>query len=161
VFDWTNFRKRWEAAVKAAGLVDFHFHDLRHTFASWARMNRADLADISEALDHSTVAVTMRYAHIKPRHRLRPRRRHAQPTKNAPRGTIQGTQVLELTVFGQKRDHYKSGALPTELSRHARPPSPPPIAKQARGARSRIDRGPLPVASGRLCDARRTPDMRV
>lgn len=66
VFDRTNFRKRWEAAVKAAGLVDFHFHDLRHTFASWARMNGADLADICEALGHSTVAVTMRYAHIKP-----------------------------------------------------------------------------------------------
>lgn len=66
VFDTTNFRKRWEAAVKAAGLVDFHFHDLRHTFASWARMNGADLADICDALGHSTVAVTMRYAHIKP-----------------------------------------------------------------------------------------------
>ena len=66
VFVWTNFRKRWEAAVKAAGLVDFHFHDLRHTFASWARMNGADLADICDAMYHSTVSVTMRYAHIKP-----------------------------------------------------------------------------------------------
>ncbi|PNU02485.1 tyrosine-type recombinase/integrase [Novosphingobium guangzhouense] len=66
VFDATNFRKRFAAAVKAAGLVDFHFHDLRHTFASWARMSGADLADICDALGHSTVAVTMRYAHIKP-----------------------------------------------------------------------------------------------
>lgn len=66
VFATTNFRKRWEAAVAASGLVDFHFHDLRHTFASWARMNGADLADICEAMAHSTVAVTMRYAHIKP-----------------------------------------------------------------------------------------------
>lgn len=66
VFDATNFRKRWEAARKAAGLVDFRFHDLRHTFASWARMNGADLADICDAMGHSTVSVTMRYAHIKP-----------------------------------------------------------------------------------------------
>lgn len=66
VFDRTNFRKRWEAAVKGVGMVDFHFHDLRHTFASWARMNGADLADICDAMGHSTVAVTMRYAHIKP-----------------------------------------------------------------------------------------------
>jgi integrase len=65
VFDWTNFRKRWEAARKAADMIDFRFHDLRHTFASWARMNGADLADICEAMYHSTVAVTMRYAHIK------------------------------------------------------------------------------------------------
>lgn len=69
VFDWTNFRKRWDAAVKDAGLVDFHFHDLRHTFASWARQAGADLADICEAMYHSTVAVTMRYAHIKPDNR--------------------------------------------------------------------------------------------
>lgn len=66
VFDRTNFRKRWEAAVKATELVNFKFHDLRHTFASWARMAGADLADICEAMGHSTVAVTMRYAHVKP-----------------------------------------------------------------------------------------------
>lgn len=66
VFDLLNFRKRWEAAVKAAELEDFHFHDLRHTFASWARMNGADIADICDALGHSSTAVTMRYAHIEP-----------------------------------------------------------------------------------------------
>lgn len=66
VFDATNFRKRWAAAIKLAEMVDFKFHDLRHTFASWARMNGSDLADICEAMGHSTVAVTMRYAHIKP-----------------------------------------------------------------------------------------------
>lgn len=68
VFDLTNFRRRWDAAVKSAGLTDFHFHDLRHTFASWARQNGADLADICEALMHSSVNVTMRYAHIRPDH---------------------------------------------------------------------------------------------
>jgi integrase len=66
VFDVTNFRKRWDAAVKAAELEDFRFHDLRHTFASWARMNGADLADIKEALHHSTLNMSLRYAHIKP-----------------------------------------------------------------------------------------------
>jgi integrase len=66
VFDRTNFRKRFDAAVKASGMVDFHFHDLRHTFASWARMSGADLADICDAMGHSSVSVTMRYAHIKP-----------------------------------------------------------------------------------------------
>jgi len=65
VFDLTNFRKRWDSAVKAAGLDDFRFHDLRHTFASWARMAGADLADIKDALDHQSLAMTVRYAHIK------------------------------------------------------------------------------------------------
>lgn len=66
VFDTTNHKRRWQAAMKAAGLVDFRFHDLRHTFASWARQNGADLADICDALGHSSVAVTQRYAHIQP-----------------------------------------------------------------------------------------------
>ena len=66
VFNRTNFRKRWDQAVKGAALEDFHFHDLRHTFASWARMAGADLADICEALGHSSMTVTMRYAHIEP-----------------------------------------------------------------------------------------------
>jgi len=66
VFDTRNFEKRWRAAVKAAELVDFRFHDLRHTFASWARQSGADIADVKEALGHSDISMTMRYAHIKP-----------------------------------------------------------------------------------------------
>jgi integrase len=66
VFDTTGFRYRWYRAVKDAELDDFRFHDLRHTFASWARQGGADLADIAEALDHSSISMTMRYAHIKP-----------------------------------------------------------------------------------------------
>lgn len=68
VFDTTNFRKKWDKARETAKLEDFRFHDLRHTFASWARMEGADIADIRDALDHSSVAVTMRYAHIEPEH---------------------------------------------------------------------------------------------
>lgn len=66
VFDTKNFRRRWDRARKDADLHDFRFHDLRHTFASWARMEGADIADIRDALDHSSVSVTMRYAHIEP-----------------------------------------------------------------------------------------------
>jgi len=66
VFDTTNFRKLWYQAVRDANLKDFRFHDLRHTFASWARMEGADIADICDALGHSNIAVTMKYAHIKP-----------------------------------------------------------------------------------------------
>lgn len=68
VFDTTNFRRRWGRAIRLAKLADFRFHDLRHTFASWARMAGADLADICEALGHSNISVTMRYAHIEPAH---------------------------------------------------------------------------------------------
>lgn len=70
VFDTTNFRRRWHRAVALAELDDFRFHDLRHTFASWARMAGADLADICDALGHSNISVTMRYAHIEPEHHV-------------------------------------------------------------------------------------------
>lgn len=66
VFDTRNFEKRWRQALKDAGLSDFRFHDLRHTFASWARQSGADIADVKDALGHSDISMTMRYAHIKP-----------------------------------------------------------------------------------------------
>lgn len=66
LFTMPNRRRRWNRAVKTAKLGDFRFHDLRHTFASWARIAGADLADISEALGHASLTMTMRYAHITP-----------------------------------------------------------------------------------------------
>ena len=46
------------------GLVDLHPHKLRHTFASIAITNGADVASVSEALGHSDKAVTLRmYTH--------------------------------------------------------------------------------------------------
>ena len=66
VFQCVNFEKRWRAALVDSGLADFRFHDLRHTFASWARQNGADIAAVCESLGHSDISMTMRYAHIKP-----------------------------------------------------------------------------------------------
>lgn len=46
------------------GLPDLHPHKLRHTFASVAITNGADVASVSEALGHSDKAVTLRmYTH--------------------------------------------------------------------------------------------------
>lgn len=66
VFTCVNFEKRWRSALIDARITDFRFHDLRHTFASWARQNGADIAAVCEALGHSDISMTMRYAHIKP-----------------------------------------------------------------------------------------------
>ncbi|XUU60679.1 tyrosine-type recombinase/integrase [Erythrobacter sp. HA6-11] len=66
VFETKNFRKLFEKAVADAGIEDFRFHDLRHTCATWMRMAGVDLIDICEALGHSNISVTMRYAHIDP-----------------------------------------------------------------------------------------------
>lgn len=65
---WDAFRKGWEAALEAAQLEDFHFHDLRHTFASWAIQRGATLPEVKDLLGHSTLAMVMRYAHLAPEH---------------------------------------------------------------------------------------------
>lgn len=49
---------------KRYGIEDFHPHKLRHTSASIAITNGADVVSVSERLGHSDTAVTLRmYAH--------------------------------------------------------------------------------------------------
>jgi integrase len=60
----------WETALKRAGIEGFRFHDLRHTFASWMLMSGASLAEVSELLGHTSLAMTRRYSHFTPSHLL-------------------------------------------------------------------------------------------
>jgi integrase len=47
-----NIRTAFETAVEAAGLEDFHFHDLRHHFASWYIMRGGSLPSLQQILAH-------------------------------------------------------------------------------------------------------------
>ncbi len=57
-------RFSWEVALKTAGIENFRFHDLRHSFASYLAMNGATLLEIAEALGHKTLACVKIYAHL-------------------------------------------------------------------------------------------------
>lgn len=59
-----EIRKRWEKAVRDAGLEDFRFHDLRHTAASYLAMNGASLLEIADILGHKTLSMVKRYSHL-------------------------------------------------------------------------------------------------
>jgi integrase len=51
-------------ACRKAGIEDFHFHDLRHTHATWLRQNGVQLDEIAKQLGHSDLRMTQRYAHL-------------------------------------------------------------------------------------------------
>jgi len=52
--------------VVQAKLKNFHWHDLRHTFASRLRMKGAPLEDIADLLGHKSLTMTRPYAHLGP-----------------------------------------------------------------------------------------------
>jgi integrase len=58
-----SLRAAFDKALGKAKIEDFHFHDLRHTFATRLVQNGVDLYKVKELLGHKTIAMTMRYAH--------------------------------------------------------------------------------------------------
>lgn len=63
-----DLRRSFEAAREAAGLPHVHWHDLRHTYASWLAQKGQPLSAIRDLMGHSSLAVTNRYAHLAPAH---------------------------------------------------------------------------------------------
>jgi integrase len=54
----------FETLLELAGIQNFRFHDLRHTFASWYMMNGGDLYELAKILGHSNIRMTERYAKL-------------------------------------------------------------------------------------------------
>jgi len=65
--DASNLRKHWLKLLAQAGLPEVHFHDLRHSAASWLLSQGVPVTDVSEMLGHADPSITMRiYAHAMP-----------------------------------------------------------------------------------------------
>jgi len=47
-------------------IENFHFHDLRHTAASWLRMKGADIHTVAQLLRHKDLRMAARYQHLSP-----------------------------------------------------------------------------------------------
>lgn len=57
-------RGQFERALKRAKITNFHFHDLRHTAASYLAKGGASLLEIATILGHKTLAMVQRYSHL-------------------------------------------------------------------------------------------------
>ena len=53
-------------AARKVKIEDFRFHDLRHTAASWMRMNGADIHTVAQLLGHKDLRMAARYQHLSP-----------------------------------------------------------------------------------------------
>jgi integrase len=96
--NYDHHRDWWLAALKAAEITGFNWHDLRHTFASRLVMNGVDIFTVSKLLRHSSksIQVTMRYAHLADKH-LKAAVELASVTKSGT--AIDDVQTKQTYVF--------------------------------------------------------------
>ena len=84
VFDVvTGFQAAWEKILKRAGISNFRWHDLPHHFASRLVQHGVPLNTVRDLLGHSTVGMSLRYAHLAP-----DQRREAVARLNEPLLTV-------------------------------------------------------------------------
>jgi len=58
--------KAWTGALERAGIKDFRWHDLRHTFATWHRQAGTPTHELQRLGGWKTGAMVERYAHVAP-----------------------------------------------------------------------------------------------
>jgi integrase len=63
-----NWRKAFETACVQAGIKNFRFHDLRHTFASYLAMAGHSAFTIQRLMGHKTIVMAQRYTHLSQAH---------------------------------------------------------------------------------------------
>jgi integrase len=65
---YDEVKRSFTSACRKAGIMDFRFHDLRHTFASHLVMNGINLKTVQYLLGHKDIRMTLRYAHLSGEH---------------------------------------------------------------------------------------------
>jgi len=66
-----DFYRSWNKTRKAAGVPELRFHDLRHTAATMMVQGGIDLVTVRDILGHTSIRMTVKYAHSTPESRVR------------------------------------------------------------------------------------------
>ena len=98
----TSFKTAWSAVLKSAGISRFRWHDLRHHFASRLVQVGVSLNTVRELLGHSSLATTLRYAHLGPDQK---REAVALLTKPDMPGSIAKTEIVIPVPFAYTTLH--------------------------------------------------------
>ena len=64
-----TFQKKFQEALKAAGIRGVTFHTCRHSAASMLARNGATLLEIADLLGHRQLQMTKRYSHLATSHK--------------------------------------------------------------------------------------------
>jgi integrase len=63
---YVELKTAFTKALRRAKITGFRFHDLRHTFATYALRRGVTMREVADLLGHSTMNMTMRYANVMP-----------------------------------------------------------------------------------------------
>ncbi len=86
-----------------AEIKDVTWHTPRHTCASRLAMGGVDLKTVQELMGHKTIAMTARYAHLAPTHKLQVLATLVRPVVSF------GTKWLQIGYDGQNVTHGQEG----------------------------------------------------
>lgn len=99
----SEFKTAFTSAVRDAGVEDFRFHDLRHTFATRLNAAGADPYVIRDLLGHSTTTMTSDYTHTSFE-----RRRQAIVDMSQHRGHISATVSVNYQEITKNRERISA-----------------------------------------------------
>lgn len=87
-------KETWRRACAKAGIKDFRWHDLRHTWASWHVMNGTRLHELQELGGWSSYEMVQRYAHLSSEHLKKVAGNVAGPVTNWLRSDLRSRDAI-------------------------------------------------------------------
>lgn len=89
----------WKTGLRRAGIENFRFHDLRHTWASWLVQSGVPLSALQEMGGWESIDMVRRYAHLAPNH-LTEHAKKIDALMNVNDTNMSQTNFNEISITG-------------------------------------------------------------